>query len=203
MEWLRWASVTHIWGCHRDSSQFKPFKGRNLTTRHTQARRALWVAIVQDVIKETIRPHLTLVHIFHAYASRDTPWVARALSWCTVIRYGRIASISVTHEATQFVGPQEIPYALVHNSKLLTEARRSVLIQLRRGLPPWSFEFTIQTTLNLPKQLSPLSPNCPVRSQMLPTSPVIHLNHIEPPKWGGVLSRVAIDHLASTDSLHH
>jgi hypothetical protein len=66
------------------------------------------VATIHDVIKEMIRAHLTLVHIFHAYASADTPWVAHALSRCTPVRYGRIASVSVTHDATQLedsIGP--------------------------------------------------------------------------------------------------
>jgi hypothetical protein len=77
------------------------------------------VATVHDAVKETIRAHLTLVHLFHMYASMDTLWVAHALSRCTPIRYGRIASVSATHDATQFVRPQEIPYVLVHNSKLV------------------------------------------------------------------------------------
>jgi hypothetical protein len=51
-----------------------------------------------------IRAHLTLVHVFHAYASVDTPWVAHALSHFTSVRYGRIASISAAHGATQFGG---------------------------------------------------------------------------------------------------
>jgi hypothetical protein len=33
-----------------------------------------------NAVKEMIRVHLTLVHVFHAYASADTPWVAHALS---------------------------------------------------------------------------------------------------------------------------
>jgi hypothetical protein len=61
------------------------------------------VAIVHDAVKETIRAHLTLVHVFHAYASVDTPWVAHALSHYTLVRYGRIASVSAAHVATQFV----------------------------------------------------------------------------------------------------
>jgi hypothetical protein len=60
------------------------------------------VAIVHDAVKETIRAHLTLVHVFHAYASVDTPWVALALSHYTPIRYGRIASVSAANKATQF-----------------------------------------------------------------------------------------------------
>jgi hypothetical protein len=78
----------------------QPCKGINLITQHTWARRAPRVAIVHNAVKETIRAHLTLVHVFHAYASTDTPWVAHALSHFTPIRYGRIASVSATHEAT-------------------------------------------------------------------------------------------------------
>jgi hypothetical protein len=58
------------------------------------------VATVHNAIKETIRVHLTLVHVFHAYASADTPWVAHALSHFTSVRYGRIAFVSAAHEAT-------------------------------------------------------------------------------------------------------
>jgi hypothetical protein len=60
------------------------------------------VAIVHDVVKETIRAHLTLVHVFHLYASVDTPWMAHALSQYTPVRYGRIAYVSAAHDATQF-----------------------------------------------------------------------------------------------------
>jgi hypothetical protein len=60
------------------------------------------VTTIHDEVKETIRAHLTLVHVFHAYASADTPWVAHALSHCTPVRYGRIASVSAAHDATQF-----------------------------------------------------------------------------------------------------
>jgi hypothetical protein len=49
-----------------------------------------------------IRDHLTLVHVFHAYASADTPWVAHALSHYTSVRSGRITSVSAAHDATQF-----------------------------------------------------------------------------------------------------
>jgi hypothetical protein len=80
----------------------QPCKGIDLTTRHTQARRAPQVATIHDETEETIRAHLTLVHIFHTYASADTLWVAHALSWCTPVRYGRITSVSVTHKATKF-----------------------------------------------------------------------------------------------------
>jgi hypothetical protein len=58
------------------------------------------VATIHNVTKEMIRAHLTLVHVFHAYASADTPWVTHALSYCTPVKYGRIASVSVAHDAT-------------------------------------------------------------------------------------------------------
>jgi hypothetical protein len=60
------------------------------------------VATIHNEVKETIKAHLTLVHVFHAYASADTPWVVHALSHYTPVRYGRIASISATYDATQF-----------------------------------------------------------------------------------------------------
>jgi hypothetical protein len=151
-----------------DSSQFKPCKGINLTTRHTRARRAPRVATVHNAIKETIRAHLTLVHVFHAYASVDTPWVAHALSHFTPVRYSRIASVSAAHEATQFAGPHKILYALVHYSNLLIGARRSDLNWHRRGLPPWSSEFLTRPLILLPIQYSPYSPNCPTRSPIMP-----------------------------------
>jgi hypothetical protein len=60
------------------------------------------VATIHDEVKETIRAHLTLVHVFHAYSSADTPWVDHTLSHYTPVRYGRIASFSAAHDATQF-----------------------------------------------------------------------------------------------------
>jgi hypothetical protein len=60
------------------------------------------VATIHDEVKETIRAHLALVHVFNASASADTPWVAHALSHYTSVRYGRIASVSMAHDATQF-----------------------------------------------------------------------------------------------------
>jgi hypothetical protein len=60
------------------------------------------VATVHNAIKEMIRANLTLVHVFHTYASADTLWVAHALSHCTLVRYGRIASVSVAHDTTKF-----------------------------------------------------------------------------------------------------
>jgi hypothetical protein len=80
----------------------QPCKGINLTTRHTLAQRAPRVATIHNEAKETIRAHLTIVHVFHAYASADTPWVAHALSHFTSVRYGKIASVSAAHDVTQF-----------------------------------------------------------------------------------------------------
>jgi hypothetical protein len=60
------------------------------------------VATIHDEVEETIRAHLTLVHVFHVYASTDTLWVAHALSHFTSVSYGRLASISAAHDATQF-----------------------------------------------------------------------------------------------------
>jgi hypothetical protein len=77
-------------------------KGIKLTTRHTQTQRAPRVATIHEEVKEMIMAHLTLVHVFHAYSSADTPCVAHALSYFTSVMYGMIASVSATHNATQF-----------------------------------------------------------------------------------------------------
>jgi hypothetical protein len=60
------------------------------------------VATVHDVIKESGRvlPHPSAV--FYAYASTETPWVARTVSHCTPVKRGKVSSNSSTHEATQF-----------------------------------------------------------------------------------------------------
>jgi hypothetical protein len=58
----------------------QPYKGINMTTRHTRAKQASRVATVHVAIKEMMRAHLTLVHVFHVNASMDNLWVAHALS---------------------------------------------------------------------------------------------------------------------------
>jgi hypothetical protein len=60
------------------------------------------VATIHDAVKEMIRAHLTLVHVFHTYALTDTPWVAHALSHYTPVSYGMIASVLAAHDVTQF-----------------------------------------------------------------------------------------------------
>jgi hypothetical protein len=124
--------VTEIW------INNQPCKGINLKTWHTQSWRAPRLAIVHDAVKETIRAYLTLVHIFHMQASMDTPWVALALSHCTPVRYGRIASVSVTHDATQF-GYSICPVCISTFQMLVhSDPTDAGLNRHRWGLPPWS-----------------------------------------------------------------
>jgi hypothetical protein len=125
-------------------------KGIQLTTRHTQAWRTPRVATVHNTVKEMIRAHLTLVHIFHAYASVDTPWVAHALSHYTSVRYGRIASVAAAHDATQF-GDSIYPVCISTFQMLVHSDPTDVgLNRHRRGLPPWSSEFQIKSLPFLP-----------------------------------------------------
>jgi hypothetical protein len=123
----------------------QPCKGINLTTRYTQARMAPRVATIHNVTKNSGQVSPRPSAVFRAYASADTPWVARTLSHYTSVMRGKVSFNSSTHEATQFVGPHKIPYAPVHNSNLLIGARRSVLNRHRWGLPPWSSEYQIRS----------------------------------------------------------
>jgi hypothetical protein len=145
----------------------QPYKVINLTTRHTHAQRAPRVATIHDEVEETIRAHLTLVHVFHAYASVDTPWVAHALSHFTSIRYGRIASVSAAHNATQFGDSMSRMHQYIQ--MLVQQGSTDTgLNRLRWGLPPRSSEYQIRPLPFLPIQYSPFSCNCPARSPIIP-----------------------------------
>jgi hypothetical protein len=54
-----------------------PYKGNNMTTRHTWATMAPWVATVHDVIKESGRVLPRPSVVFHVGVSTDNPWVAQ------------------------------------------------------------------------------------------------------------------------------
>jgi hypothetical protein len=132
-----------------------------------QGRRTPRVATVHDAVKEMIMTHLTLVHVFNAYASADTPWVAHALSHYTSVRYGRIASVSATHDTTQF-GNSICPICirtfqmLVHSDTIDAGLNRHWW-----GLPPWSSEYQIRPLPFLRIQYSLFPPNCPVQSPIM------------------------------------
>jgi hypothetical protein len=127
------------------------------------------VATVHDAVNEMIRAHLTLVHVFHAYASADTSWVAHALSHYTPVRYGRIASVSVAHDTTQF--GNSICLVCVSTFQMLVQqgSTDAGLNQHRQGLPPWSSEYHIRPLILLLIQYSPFFPNCPTRSPIMLT----------------------------------
>jgi hypothetical protein len=126
------------------------------------------VTIIHEEVKEMIRAYLTLVHVFHAYALADTPWVAHALSHFTPVRYGRIASISAAHDATHF-GDSICPVCISTFQMLVQQALTDAgLNRHRRGLPPWSSEYHIRPFSFLRIQYSPFSPNCPARSHFKP-----------------------------------
>jgi hypothetical protein len=94
------------------------------------------VTTVHDAVKETIRAHLTLVHVFHACDSVNTLWVAYALSHYTPVRYGRIDSVSVAHDATQF---GDFIYLICVSTIQMLVQQGSIDMSLnrhRRGLPP-------------------------------------------------------------------
>jgi hypothetical protein len=123
--------------------------------------------MVHDAVKESGRvlPHPSAV--FYAYASTDTPWVARTLSHYISMKRGKVSSNSSTHEATQF-GDSICPVCvstfqiLVHSDPTDTGFN-----QHRWGLPPWSSEYQIRPLTFLPIQYSPFSPNRPIRSSIM------------------------------------
>jgi hypothetical protein len=137
-------SVTEI----RISNQ--PCKGINLTTRHMQARWAPRVATIHDVTK---KPGRVLAHptvVIHAYASVDTPWVARTLSRYRSVKRGKVSSNSSTHEATQF-GDSICPVCASTFQMLVhSDTTDAGLNRHWWGLPPWSSEYQIRPLPFLP-----------------------------------------------------
>jgi hypothetical protein len=126
------------------------------------------VATVHDAVNETIRAHLTLVHVFYTYASVATPWVAHALSHYTPVRYGRIAFVSAAHDATQFWN-SICPVCVSTFQMIVQQGSTDMgLNRYRRGLPPWSSEFQIRPLTLHPIQYSFLSSNCLARSHFKP-----------------------------------
>jgi hypothetical protein len=112
----------------------QPCKRHNLTIWHTQAKTAPRVVIVYDTVKESgwVLPHPSTV--FHAYASADTPWVARTLSHCTPVNWGNVSSNSAPHNATQFVGPYESRMRQYTTQSLLIRTQLTrALINISRG----------------------------------------------------------------------
>jgi hypothetical protein len=112
------------------------------------------VATIYDVTKKSGRVLPRPSAVIHAYASVDTPWVARTRSHCIPVRWGKVSFNSLTHTATQF-GDSICPvYVSTFQMLVHSDPADAGLNQHKRGLPPWSSEFMIQTTLNLSIQYS-------------------------------------------------
>jgi hypothetical protein len=128
----------------------QPCRGINLTTRRTQARRAPRVSTIHNVTKNSgqVSPRPSVV--FHAYASVDTPWVARTPPHCTPVKYGGVSSNLATIETTQVGDPKKSRMCQYIIKDVDSDPTDADLNWHRQGLPPWSSEFTIQTTRNLP-----------------------------------------------------
>jgi hypothetical protein len=134
-----------------------------------QVGRAPRVATNHDEAKETIRAHLTLVYVFHVYASTDTPWVAHALSRCTPVRYGRIASISVTHEATKFRDSICPVCVSTFNCLFIRTQPTRALTDTGGGYHLGAPNFRSDHSPSFPSSILPISPNCLARSSIMPT----------------------------------
>jgi hypothetical protein len=160
------------------------------------------VATIHIVIKETIMAHLTLVHVFHTYASAGTPWVAHALSHYTPL--GMVGSLpSQWHTMLLSLGIPYVPYASVHFKRLF------ISTQPTRALID-SGEGNHLGALNIRSDHSPSFPSSILRFPLIPRSvsnyanhSIILLNHIGPPSIERALSRADSNHSSSTDSLHN
>jgi hypothetical protein len=174
------------------------YKGINLTTRHTQTRRAPRVTTVHDGVNKTIRAHLTLVHVFHAYVLADILWVAYALSHCTLIRYGRITSVLVAHDATKF--GDSICLVCISTFKCLFIQTRPMraLTDIGGGYHLGALNFRSDHSPSSSSNILPFPQIATPGLQLCQNLSIILLNHIGPPSIERVLSWMDSNHSTST-----
>jgi hypothetical protein len=84
--WTQRSSLTHIRGCHRDSNQYTPCKGNNLTTRHTWLTKTPWVATFCDDYQRVGPGPTSPQCMYSTWYPDGHPWVAHTLFWCTSIK---------------------------------------------------------------------------------------------------------------------
>jgi hypothetical protein len=98
--------------------------GTNLTTRHTQARRAPQVATIHDMTKKSGRVLPCPSVIFHVCASVDTSWVAEHYP---IIHPWSEVRYRPTHRHMKLLslGIPYVLYALVHFKCLFNRAQSS------------------------------------------------------------------------------
>jgi hypothetical protein len=159
----------YIRGCHGDSNQYTPYKGNNLTTWHTWDTKATRVTTFRDDYQRVgTRSYLALVPSSTWYLN-GYPWVAQTLSHYTSVKQDKVSSNSMTVKATKFVGPQKscMRQYIINACYNRAQPTRS-LIDTSSGYHLWSFEHENTPLTILPIRYSPLSPSCPIRSQIVP-----------------------------------
>jgi hypothetical protein len=180
-----------------------PCKGINLTTQPTQVRRAPRVATIHDAVKESGRvlPHPSVA--FHACASADTPWVARTLSHCTPMKWGKVSSSSSTHEATKF-GDSICPLCIsTFNCLFIQTQPMRALTDIDGGYHLGAPNFRSNHSSSFPSSILPFSLIAPPLVSNYANISIILLNHIGPPSIERALSRADSNHLTSTICLYN
>jgi hypothetical protein len=180
----------------------QPCKGINLTTWHTQARRAPRVATIHGVTKKSGRVLPCPCSIFYAYASADIPWVAWTLSHYTSMMWGKVSFNSSKHEGTQF--GDSICHVCVSTFKCMfirTQPTRA-LIDTGEGYHFEASNIRLDHSPSFPSSILHFPLIAPPFSNYA-NHLIILLNHKGPPSIEGALSWADSNHSSSTDSLHN
>jgi hypothetical protein len=134
----------------------QPYKGINQTTRHTWAMEATRVTTVHDEAKKSgwVLPCPSAV--FNTYASADTPWVDRTLSYCIPVKRGKISSNPSTHEATKFVD-STCPLCVSTFKCLFIRAQLTrALTDTSRSYHPVALNFRSDHSTSFPSSILPI-----------------------------------------------
>jgi hypothetical protein len=116
-------AATHFWECRGDLSKYTPDNTTYVWSLGSYIQQQF-----TTTIKESVRAHLTLVHVFHAIplqAIHGWPIHYSGLHHCM---YGGIASGSVTITATKFTGS--------HKSRASGHVACTIRWQGRQGVLP-------------------------------------------------------------------
>jgi hypothetical protein len=136
---------------------------------HEPQRQHEWPPFTMT-IKESgwVLPHPSV--IFHVKTSMGSPWVARTLSHCTFVKWGKLSSNSATVEATKFMRSHKsrMRKYIINACCNGAQPTRS-LIYTGGGYHLQSSKYENRPISLLPIRYSPLSPSCPTRSRIEPT----------------------------------
>jgi hypothetical protein len=200
-KWQQRTSITHIRGCRGDSNQYKTLQGINLATWHTSTMKATRVATFCDDYQRVEPSPSYPSAVFHAKTSMSSLWMALILSQCHPWSTVGCLPTQRPSKLLSFWDPINPVCASTKQScSPGLDDRSTIDIGGSYHLRSSEYENRLLSIfpsgiLHFPLVAHPVSHKA--------THSIANISHIEPPSWEGTLSRAAINHSSSIDSLFY